>query len=134
MPVPIAGLYAGLLALLLIVVAVRVISLRWRFRVGTGDGGERLLHKAVRAHGNAAEWIPIALILLVVAELNRVSPTVLHACGAIFVAARVLHAIGLTRSSGPSWPRALGVVGTLGSIAVLGVYAIAAFVQQAPRV
>lgn len=134
MAVPIAGFYAGLLGLLLLVAAVRIIVLRWRFRVGTGDGGERLLHKAIRAHGNAAEWIPIALILLVVVELAGASPRLLHGCGATLVAARVLHAVGLTRSTGPSWPRALGVLGTLGPVAILAIYAIAVFVQQAPRI
>ena len=127
MPGVVTGLYAGLLGLLVLVLMIRVIRLRWKFRVGIGDGNERALHKAIRAHGNAVEHIPIALVLLLVAELNRAPPTVLHLAGGAFVIARLLHAIGLSRSSGPSWPRATGVIGTVAVIAVLAIYDIRAF-------
>ncbi|MFO1323343.1 MAG: MAPEG family protein [Burkholderiales bacterium] len=127
MPVPITALYAGLLAVLMIVLAVRVIRLRWKTRAGTGDGGDRHLAKAMRVHGNAAEYVPVALLLLLVAELNHASPMLLHACGAIFVVARVLHARGLTRSFGVSWQRSAGTIGTVGVIAVLAIVDIAAF-------
>ena len=123
----VTGLYAGLSGLLVLVLMIRVIRLRWKFRVGVGDGNERTLQKAIRAHGNAVEHIPITLVLLLVAELNRASPTLLHAAGGALVLARILHAIGLSRSSGPSVPRAVGVIGTVALIAVLAIYDIRAF-------
>ena len=43
MPVPITALYAGLLALLMLVLALRVIRLRWILRVGLGDGGDKAM-------------------------------------------------------------------------------------------
>lgn len=127
MTVPITALYAGLCAVLLLGLAARVIRLRWKLRVGLGDGGERPLHKAMRVHGNAAEYVPITLLLLLVAELDHSSPTLLHVCGATFVFARVLHAIGLSRSSGASWPRMAGTTLTVLVIAALAVTDIAAF-------
>ena len=127
MTVPITALYAGLCGVLLLALAARVIRLRWKLRVGLGDGGERPLHKAMRVHGNAAEYAPIALLLLLVAELDHASPMLLHVCGATFVAARVLHAIGLGRSSGASWPRMAGTTLTVLVIATLAVTDIAAF-------
>jgi uncharacterized membrane protein YecN with MAPEG domain len=127
MMVPITALYAGLCGVLLLGLAARVIRLRWKLRVGIGDGGQRPLHKAMRVHGNAAEYVPIALLLLLVAELDRSSPMLLHVCGATFVAARVLHAIGLGRSSGASWPRMAGTTLTVFVIATLAVTDIAAF-------
>lgn len=51
----------------------------------------------------------------------------LHVCGATFVSARVLHAIGLGRSSGASWPRMAGTTLTVLVIATLAVTDIAAF-------
>ena len=119
LPVPITALYAGLLALLLVLLALRVVRLRWKFRVGLGDGGERAMTRAIRVHGNATEHVPIALLLLLVAELNRAGPTLLHVCGAVLVVARLLHAVGLGKSAGASWQRAAGTVGTLGVIVVL---------------
>ena len=125
--VPITALYAGLLALLLL--ALRIIRLRWKLRVGIGDGGDRTMLRAVRAHGNAAEYVPITLLLLLAVELNHGNPLLLHACGAIFVGSRLLHAIGLTRSGGPSWPRTAGTLGTMAVVIVLAVAAIAGFLR-----
>jgi len=129
LPVPISALYAGLLALLLVLLALRVVRLRWKFRVGLGDGGERAMTRAIRVHGNATEHVPIALLLLLVAELNRAGPTLLHVCGAVLVVARLLHAVGLGKSAGASWQRAAGTVGTLGVIVVLAAADVAAFLR-----
>ena len=126
---PIAGLYAGILALLLVVLAARIIRLRWKLRLGLGDGGDRTMLRAVRAHGNATEYLPITLLLLLVAELNHASPVLLHTGGCVFVVSRVLHAIGLTRSGGPSCPRTVGTVGTVTVVVVLAVTAILAFLR-----
>jgi uncharacterized membrane protein YecN with MAPEG domain len=127
LPVPITALYAGVLALLLLMLALRVIRLRWKLRVGLGDGGDKAMSRAIRVHGNAIEHVPIALLLLLVAELNHASPAMLHACGAVLVVARVLHALGLGRSAGASWERMLGTVGTIGVIFTLAAFDIAAF-------
>jgi uncharacterized membrane protein YecN with MAPEG domain len=129
LPVPITALYAGLLALLLVVFALRVVRLRWKFRVGLGDGGEKAMTRAIRIHGNATEHVPVALLLLLVAELNHAGPALLHACGAVLVVARVLHAVGLGRSAGASWPRAAGTIGTISVIVILAAVDIAAFLR-----
>ena len=127
LPVPITSLYAGVLALLMVMLALGVIRLRWKFRVGLGDGGEKAMTRAIRIHGNAAEHVPVALLLLLVAELNHGRPTLLHGCGIVLVVARVLHALGLSRSAGASWQRTLGTVGTVGVIVTLAAADIAAF-------
>jgi uncharacterized protein len=128
-PVPIAGLYAALCAILVLVLALRVIVLRWSTKAGIGDGGDRRLARAIRIHGNAIEYVPVALILLVVAELSGASHTLLHGCGIVLVAARAAHALGFARTAGVSFGRSLGVVGTMAVIAVLAVVDIAAFLK-----
>ncbi len=94
MAVPITGLYAGISALLLIVLAALVVRRRWQYRVGLGHGGEIALERAIRTHGNATEYVPLALVLLLVAEMNGTSSAFLHACGATLIAARLAHAWG----------------------------------------
>ena len=97
-PMPaITALYAALVALVLLVLAVRVSSLRMRLKVGLGDGGDPGLQRAVRAHANAVEWALPVLLLMLIAELNRAVPLLLHACGIVLIVARVLHGFGLTR-------------------------------------
>jgi uncharacterized membrane protein YecN with MAPEG domain len=56
-PMPaIAALYAGLIALMLLVLAIPVSRLRHSLKVGLGDGGDARLARAIRAHANTVEW------------------------------------------------------------------------------
>jgi hypothetical protein len=128
-PVPITAFYAGLLALVMLALAMRVIRLRWKLRVGLGDGGDKAMARAIRVHGNATEHVPIALILMLAAELDHASPMLLHVCGIVLVVSRVLHAMGLGRSAGASWGRMAGTVGTVGVIVALAAVDIAAFLR-----
>jgi uncharacterized membrane protein YecN with MAPEG domain len=129
MAAPVTGLYAALSALLILMLAMRVVVLRWRTKAGIGDGGDRVLARAIRAHGNAIEYVPLALILMLVAELGRAGPTLLHGCGIALVAARILHALGLSRTSGASFPRVAGTAGTFTVIALLAGVNLAAFLR-----
>jgi uncharacterized membrane protein YecN with MAPEG domain len=129
-PMPaVSGLYAALVAFLLLVLGLRVVVLRRRFRVGLGDGGESTLQQAVRVHGNAVEWALPVLLLLLVAELNRAGPVLLHGAGIALVAGRLLHAAGLSMRTGASLGRVAGMVVTLASLAVLAVFDLTAFLR-----
>ena len=127
--VPVAALYAGLCALLLIVFAALISRFRMKFRVGLGDGGNAELSRAIRVHGNAIEWMLPMLLLLLIAELNHTSHVLLHICGAAFVLARIAHAVGLTRRSGESPGRKLGTVVSWTVIVVLAIVNIVDFVR-----
>ena len=127
MSVPITGFYAALTALLVLAFAARVIVLRWSTKTGLGDGGDRRLARAIRIHGNAIEFVPIALILMLAAELSGAAAPLLHGCGIALVAARISHALGLSRTAGTSAGRMLGVIATIAVILVLAWVDIAAF-------
>lgn len=107
-------LYAALLALWFTILSLRVIRCRREARVSLGDGGNAMLQRAVRAHANFAEYVPLALLLLLVLELSRFSIYLLHAIGAALLAARLLHGCALAwRSSfraGRVWGTALTFV------------------------
>lgn len=118
MPLPITAVYASLMALLVTMLVLVVVKLRRSLKIGLGDGGNRDLARAIRAHGNAIESVPLFLVLLAVCEINRGSPTTLHVFGSAFLVSRVLHAWGLFSSSGASTGRVLGMAGT--SLCLLG--------------
>ncbi|MDF4002578.1 MAPEG family protein [Luteibacter sp. PPL201] len=120
----ITGLYAALLALLILGLAVRVILLRRRHQIGLGDGGHRDAACAIRTHGNAVEYVPIALILLLVLELNQTLPLLLHVFGITLLIARLAHAMGLSSSPGYSAGRAAGAALTLVVIAAMALLLI----------
>ena len=91
----ISSLYAALLALLIVWLSLRVIKLRRVKKVRIGDGGEPELQTAIRAQGNATEYIPISLILLVLLELSGAHMTLVHFGGIAILVGRLMHARGL---------------------------------------
>lgn len=115
----ITGIYAALAVLLVLVLAVRVSLRRGVARVGLGDGGDADLIRRIRVHANAVENLPLALLLLLVLELDQTRPLWLHVFGCVLIVGRILHAIGLSRSSMESAGRFLGTVLTWGVMLVM---------------
>lgn len=96
----ISGFYIALTALLLLVLTVLVVRQRLKLNVALLDGGHPALVVAIRSHANALENALPVLLLMMVAELNGAGAAFLHACGVVFIIARVLHAWGFTYSQG----------------------------------
>lgn len=107
---PITALYAALLALLLVVLGLQVVRTRIREKVSLGDGNNPAMLAAMRVHANAAETIPVALLLMLLLELNGGGPIGLHLAGGVLLAGRVMHAWGLTRPRKVNRWRQLGMV------------------------
>lgn len=105
-------LYAGLLGLLYLVLSIRVVVLRRRHGVGLGSGGERELQRAIRAHANFAEYVPIAVLLIWLLDAGTAAPAwLVHLLGLALVVGRALHGLlGLNRSAGVSFGRFWGTV------------------------
>lgn len=92
----IAAIYVAVNMLLLVWLAFRVVLQRLKAQVAYGDGGSEPLARAIRTHGNAAEYIPIALIGLCV--LATLTPFVwlIHAGGISLTLGRILHVFGFS--------------------------------------
>jgi uncharacterized membrane protein YecN with MAPEG domain len=110
-------LYAAALTALYIFLAVRVIAFRRSNRVSLGDGGKPVLLARIRAHANCAEYAPLGVLLLLIAELSAAAPVLLHLSGLVLLAGRILHAWAL---SGPDRfaARTAGMVMTFTSLAL----------------
>jgi uncharacterized membrane protein YecN with MAPEG domain len=115
---PITALYGSLAGILLLVFASYAIVMRGRRRVGLGDGGDPAMLCAIRIHGNAAEYIPITVILMALFELLHGSPTALHVAGLCMVIGRIAHAIGLAGSANTSIGRLLGITSAFVAILI----------------
>ena len=122
------GLYAALCALLIFALSLRIALLRRRLRIGIGDGGDAGLARAIRAQANAIEYVPLLLVMLLVAENNGASVAMVHACGAGLLLARLLHAAGLSGSAGVSFGRFWGILLTWTVLLVLGAQLIWGYV------
>lgn len=105
-------LYAGLLGLVLLVLSLRVVRLRRSLKVGIGSGGHEALDRAMRAQGNFAEYVPLALLMLLLVEsATAASPWIAHGLGITLLLGRLLHGFtGLNRNSGYSFGRFYGTL------------------------
>jgi len=111
--ISITPLYAGLIALLFIYLSFRVISIRRSDKISLGDGGKSDMSYRIRAQGNCAEYAPLGLILLAMAELQGAPCWVIHLLGIMLVAGRVVHAWGLSQSPQNLPARVYGMMLTL---------------------
>lgn len=106
------GFYTALNALIMLVLGVLVTRARLRTQTDIGDGGKPEMAGPLRAHANNTEWVPMALLLIWALTIPSFGAPlwVVHAIGASLTAGRILHAIGLSRSIGPSPLRLAGMV------------------------
>jgi uncharacterized protein len=109
--------YVAVNATILLGLALNVIRMRWRTRTPILDAGKPEMIRAIRTHANAAETIPIALILLIIVRALGGSGLLIHAIGIPLTAGRLLHATGLLTTSGTSFGRFAGM--TLTALAIL---------------
>ena len=124
----VTGLYASLLAILFITLAINIIRLRYQYKTGIGDGGHETLEKAIRVHGNFAEYIPMALLMLGLYEINGADPSVLHVLEASLFIGRILHAVGLSKTKGVSKQRQIGMISLFIVMVILAVENIRLFI------
>lgn len=109
-PYPLLALYAALNALIMLVLGILVVRARVKTRTEIGDGSNPALMGAIRAHGNNSEYVPVALLLMLILIPLQANTLVIHAIGGTLTLGRILHAIGLSRNVGTSLPRFLGMI------------------------
>ena len=91
----ITALYASLCALFIVKLSLGVIAVRRQHKIGLGDRGNEELQLAIRAQGNATEYIPITLILMFLLENIIVYNWMIHLAGITLLTGRLIHAIGI---------------------------------------
>lgn len=101
-------LFASLHVLLMLVLLMRISRHRHGHKIGLGDGGDAVLARKVRVHGNFSEHVPFALLMLGLLELCGLPAPWLWAFGAALLLGRLMHAVGLSATSGYSFGRFTG--------------------------
>ena len=89
-----AAVFSSLLILLMAGLGTNVSLIRLRRKIFVGDGGDKHLPKAIRAHGNSAEHVPLLLVLLVLLGMLDAGATGVMVVGALSLLSRCLHAGG----------------------------------------
>lgn len=129
MQVPITAFYAGLLALISVVLGFQVGLMRLSTGVSILHGTDMVLATKIRRHANFTEGVPLALLLLCIIELNGSGPGLLHGLGAVLVVARIVHPLGLHHDQLRSPLRGIGSGATTLVTIIAALVAIWGFVS-----
>ena len=121
--------YLAVLALIFSALALMVVFLRQRHRVPFGDGDNHDLMRAIRAHGNFAEWVPTTVAIVAALEMLGGSSGQIHGLMAALVVARVAHPLAFALPTGSGGYRAARIVGALTTWFVLTIGAILVLIR-----
>jgi uncharacterized membrane protein YecN with MAPEG domain len=127
MTLPVTAFVAAICAIMLLITAIDTVRHRMRAKVAFGDNADQRIISASRSHGNLAEHAPIVILLLAFLEMSRANHMALMAIGALFLAGRVAHIIGLyakVEPGKPPLPRSIGVILTWLTLALLSGWTI----------
>lgn len=134
MLLPITLSFAAAAAIGNVALAGRIVPLRLKDKVLLGDGGQPLLLARTRAHANFVEYAPFVLILMGLIEAGGGNAHALAIIGAVFVGARIAHAIGMDRPTSNLW-RASGALLTWALLLVLAIWGLVlAWTYDSPKV
>ncbi|HMQ58989.1 MAG TPA: MAPEG family protein [Rhizobiaceae bacterium] len=117
--------YAAALGVMMIVLGAQVIVMRARTGISILDGGNMALAESMRRHGNFIENVPMALILMGLAEVQGAPAMLLHGVGIALIAGRILHATGIDHQKPANPARIVGA--TLTTLSMLATIAFIAW-------
>jgi hypothetical protein len=121
-PAPVTALFAGINAIFNIALAAMVSAQRGKDKVFIGTGQSERLLLASRRHANNVEYVPLAIVMMLVVELCGGSSAVLYGVGGALTLGRLMHAYAVDTT--PSPLRAVGAVLTWLAIVAAGGYAL----------
>lgn len=108
--------YAAILAFMLIFLSFRTLLLRRRLGIGTGTGNHENLARAIRAHANFIEYVPLTIILVFFLEALTGSTLRVHVICLVLIVGRLLHAYGISQVNENYKYRVAGMLATLGCL------------------
>jgi hypothetical protein len=126
MSLPITALYAGILMIFALALSFRAGGFRGKTGISVmhGEPVNMDLAERVRVHQNFLEYVPLAIILMGIIELNSGNATFLHVFGVVLIIARIAHAIGLKHDNMGHPGRAIGAGGTALISLIAALYAL----------
>jgi uncharacterized membrane protein YecN with MAPEG domain len=96
---PITAMTAAVFAVLMVLLSAQTSLSRAGLKAGHGDAGDETLRRRIRAHGNFAEYAPMALILLGLVEASGSDRATVLGLAVALGFSRVLHAVGMLYTS-----------------------------------
>jgi uncharacterized membrane protein YecN with MAPEG domain len=121
--------YAAILVLIFVFLSVRVIQMRASAKIGLGTGNDPVMERRIRVHGNFAEYVPLALLLLTFLEMQQHSRYLIHILCILLIVARIVHAVGVTPVKENFQMRVGGVLTTFAVLVVASIVLLAGLIR-----
>lgn len=112
MTLQITALYAALIGVWAVVLSNYVSINRGKYKVMHGDGGQPEMAAIIRRHANLIECVPLALIVMGLAEVSGLGSGWMHGLGGLLIVSRLIHPFGISVTNPGSPLRIAGTVGT----------------------
>ena len=126
-PAQAAAMNVGLLVIVMLGLKMYVGAQRGKLKVPSGETTPEF-SRVTRVQLNAVEDVPVLMAGIVALGLLGMPAWYIHMCGLVLVVSRLLHAVGLAGSSGLSFGRLVGTMGTmLTYLAIAGALLVHAF-------
>ena len=110
---------------MLLALSWTVIKGRRSLSLSTGDGGDSMMERHIRAQGNLAEYAPIFVILIAMAELQSSNAVVVSILALVIFIGRLAHAYGFAFTEKNMKLRVCGMMATLFGISATSLYNLA---------
>jgi uncharacterized membrane protein YecN with MAPEG domain len=121
--------YAAVFAFVFVLLSVRTLLLRRRLGVAIGHAEQPALARAVRAHANFVEYVPLALILIFFFETTVGSGIGIHILCALLLLGRLSHAYGISQLTEDYKFRVLGMALTFTTIISAAARIVVAYIS-----
>lgn len=118
--------YAALLGIMMLALSMYVSALRANNDISIGTGDDSALNERIRRHGNFVENVPMALLLIAIAEFSGLTPLWVHLSCVILVVSRIIQPIGLRHDQTFTTLRLAGNLGTYAAILIPAFYILKA--------
>ena len=89
--------YTAIFGILFMLLSIRALRMRRKHKVAIGLSGNKEFVRAVRAHGNFAEYTPLVLLIIYMLENEQVNAIFIHMLCLILLAGRLSHAYGVSQ-------------------------------------
>jgi len=89
------NLFVFLNVALLIILAMNISRIRIKEKIANGDGGNVIMKKAIRAHGNGVEHVMVAGLTVLALEFGQAPAAFMATVVLGFSVSRILHAYGM---------------------------------------
>ena len=117
-------LYTSLFILFYVYLSMRTIRARRSAKVALGHNDNPELLKAMRAHSNFSEYVPLSLFAIYLIERDGANPYFIHLLALSLLIGRIIHAYGISMQNENFKFRVTGMLTTFTVLIVSALYLI----------